>query len=59
MVYEMPITPDTDLVTRIVDVVVRVSDTPAHSKRIRESIHRRCSACIAANGRNVEHQLQM
>lgn len=57
MIYEIPVTSDTDLVARIVEAAARIRDTPAHFERLRESMRRRCEACIVANGRNFEHFL--
>lgn len=57
MVYETPVPSDMDLMARIVEAAARVRETTGQIERVRDSMRRRCEACIAANGANFEHLL--
>lgn len=57
LVYETPVTSDEDLVARVVEAAARVRDRPGLFERVRQSMIRRCEACIVADGRNFEHLL--
>lgn len=57
LVYETPVDSDEDLVARISVAAAGVRETPGIFERVRQSLHRRCQACIASGGRNFEHLL--
>jgi hypothetical protein len=57
LVYETPVDTEEDLVARIADACGRVQEMPAIFEHIRDSMVRRCEACIRVNGRNFEQLL--
>lgn len=57
MVYETPVDTDTVLVARISVAAANISEKPGIFERVRQSMRRRCEACIRVNGNNFEHLL--
>ena len=55
--YETPVISSEDLVARVVEAAARVRDRPGLFERVRQSMIRRCEACIVADGKNFEHLL--
>ncbi len=51
------LTSQEDLVARIADACGRVQEMPAIFEHVRDSMLRRCEACIHVNGRNFEQLL--
>lgn len=57
LVYETPVDSDEDLVARISVAAACVREIPGIFERVRQSLHRRCQACIHTGGRNFEQLL--
>lgn len=57
LVYETPVDSEEELVARIVVATGEVREKPDIFKKMRNSMRRRCEACITAGGRNFEHLL--
>lgn len=57
VVYATPVNSDEDLVARIVCAAADIQQTAGIFERVRQSMVRRCNACIASNGGNIEHLL--
>nr|XP_042901341.1 uncharacterized protein LOC122269952 [Parasteatoda tepidariorum] len=56
LVYETPVDSDEDLVARI-SAAAGVREIPGIFERVRQSLHRRCQACIASGGHKFAHLL--
>ena len=56
--YETPVDMLEDLIGRIVEAAACVRHTPGIFEKVRNSMQRRCQACLDASGRNFEHHLQ-
>ena len=59
LVYEAVVETEEDLVTRITVAVGTIADMPGIFERTRQSMVRRCTACIEVNGRAFEQFLWM
>ncbi|GFX88257.1 hypothetical protein TNCV_1066731 [Trichonephila clavipes] len=57
LVYDTPVVSEMDLVARISIAAARIREIPGVFEDVRQSMSRRCRACIHANGRNFEHFL--
>lgn len=57
LVYETPVETPEDLVGRIVEAAGCVRDTPGIFEKVRNSMQRRCQACLDASGKHFEHLL--
>ncbi|GFX02091.1 DUF4817 domain-containing protein [Trichonephila clavipes] len=57
LVYDTPVVSEMDLVARISIAAARIREMPGVFEDVRQSMSRRCRACIHANGRNFEHFL--
>ncbi|GBM09277.1 hypothetical protein AVEN_116629-1 [Araneus ventricosus] len=57
LVYAPPVDSDEDLFARISVAAARVRELPGIFESVRQSLHRRCQACIAVGGRNFEQLL--
>ncbi|GFW01257.1 DUF4817 domain-containing protein [Trichonephila clavipes] len=57
LVYDMPVVSEMDLVSRIFIAAARIREMPGVFEDVRQSMSRRCRACIHANGHNFEHFL--
>lgn len=57
LVYESPIDSDEDLVARISVAAGTIRETPDMFENVRQSLYRRCNACITACGRSFEQFL--
>ena len=57
LVYETPVQSEQDLIGRIVEASARIAETAGVFERVRQSLHRRFQACIAADGRHFEQLL--
>ncbi|GBL99529.1 hypothetical protein AVEN_68805-1 [Araneus ventricosus] len=57
LVHATPVDSDDDPVARISVDAARVREIPAIFERVRQSLHRRCQACITVGGRNFEQLL--
>ena len=55
--YETPIESAEELVARLSAAAGEVRDTPGVFQMVRESLLRRCTACIASNGQCFEQLL--
>ncbi|GBM14755.1 hypothetical protein AVEN_72022-1 [Araneus ventricosus] len=58
IVYETPVDSDEDLVARISVAAASVRKIPGIYECVRQSLHRRCQACITFDGRKFEQLLQ-
>lgn len=56
-VYATPIDTDMDLVARIACAAADIKENPGVFERVRQSMVRRCNACITSNGGTFEHLL--
>ncbi|GFW76771.1 DUF4817 domain-containing protein [Trichonephila clavipes] len=57
LVHDTPVVSEMDLVARISIAAARIREMPGVFEDVRQSMSRRCRACIHANGRNFEHFL--
>ncbi|GFV36331.1 transposable element Tcb1 transposase [Trichonephila clavipes] len=57
LVYDTPVVSEMDLVARISIAAARIRELPGVFEDVRQSMSRRCRACIHAIGRNFEHFL--
>ncbi|GFX43429.1 transposable element Tcb1 transposase [Trichonephila clavipes] len=57
LVYDTPVVSEMNLVARISIAAARIREMPGVFEDVRQSMPRRCRACIHANGRNFEHFL--
>ena len=57
LVYETGVETEEDLVARIIVAAGTIADMPGIFERTRQSVVRRCTACIQANGRAFEQFL--
>lgn len=57
VVYETPVETDEELIARIMAASDAISTLPGVFERVRQSLQRRCTACIQAGGRTFEHFL--
>ncbi|GFT97666.1 transposase-like protein [Trichonephila clavipes] len=57
LVYDTPVVSKMDLVARISIAAARIRGMPGVFEDVRQSMSRRCRACIHANGRNFKHFL--
>lgn len=57
LVYDTPVNSEMDLVARISIAAAMIRETPGIFENVRQSMSRRCRACIHANGSNFEHFL--
>ena len=57
LVYETPVNSREDLAARIDVAAVKIRETPGVFENVRQSMLRRCQACITTGGRNFEHFL--
>ncbi|GBM62951.1 hypothetical protein AVEN_160231-1 [Araneus ventricosus] len=57
LVYATPVDSGEDLVARISVAAARVREIPGIFESVRQSLHRRCQACINVGGRNFEELL--
>ncbi|GFX82535.1 DUF4817 domain-containing protein [Trichonephila clavipes] len=57
LVYDTPVVSEMDLVARISIAAARIREMPGVFEDVRQSMSRRCRACIHANERNFEHFL--
>ncbi|GFX08071.1 transposable element Tcb1 transposase [Trichonephila clavipes] len=57
LVYDTPVVSEMDLVARISIAAARIREMLGVFEDVRQSMSRRCRACIHANGRNFEHFL--
>ena len=56
-VYVTPVNSELDLVARIVCAAVDIQQSAGIFQSVRQSMVRRCNACFASNGSNIEHFL--
>lgn len=57
LVYETPVDLEEDLIARILAAALVIQETPEIFANIRESMHKRCTTCIQANGAHFEQLL--
>lgn len=57
LVYERPVNTRADLLQRIIEASHKIRNIPGIFERVRQSMSRRVNACIASNGRHIEHLL--
>lgn len=57
VVYRDPVESEMDLVARLVCAAATIKETPGVFDRVRQSMLRRCQACLASDGANFEHLL--
>lgn len=55
-VYDTAVNSEMDLVARISIAAATISETPNIFENVRQSMWRRCRACIHASGRHFENQ---
>ncbi|GBO34944.1 hypothetical protein AVEN_219592-1 [Araneus ventricosus] len=57
LVYDTPIDSVEDVVARLSVTAEEIQDLPEIFQNVRNSMRRRCEACMTASGRNFEHLL--
>lgn len=57
IVYHDPVESEMDLVARLVCAAATIKETPGVFDRVRQSMLRRCQACLVSDGANFEHLL--
>ena len=57
IVYQDPVTSEMELVARLSCAAAKIKETPGVFNRVRQSMLRRCRACLRSDGTNFEYLL--